>query len=347
MSTLHALANLTARMVCKKSARFRRWSIGAPMVAAFLCLLPLPASAEPLERAAKATPVAARSHFQAGEELYRSGRYEEALSAFQLSYALAASPGARWMSARCLRELGRLPEAFSEFKLTVHEADAAGDFETRSAAHTELQALKSKVSFVVVETEEGLSTAEFRLGERRFSSEALGQPIPVVAGIVTLSVRIDGQEREQTVTVRLGATSRVLITAPPTPRSKARLRGRPGAKKSPAPTRTAPFPLRTAAFIAGGTGVASGIAFGILGPMSSARYRKLKSSCPAERCSAGQQAELVANQRLETLAHVGLALSVLGVGTGVALYLAAPRQKEQSSVTAVIGPGSVKLEGSF
>src|SRR5688500_2141390 len=107
-------------MVCKRSARLRRWNIGAPIVVGIFSLLTLSARAEPLEGALGITPRAAPTHFQAGAELYGSGRYEEALTAFQLSYALAPSVRARWMSARCLRELERLPEAFSEFQLTVH-----------------------------------------------------------------------------------------------------------------------------------------------------------------------------------------------------------------------------------
>jgi len=287
-----------------------------------------------LERVEDESSASAEVYFNTGEELLRSERYAEALSAFQAAHALLATPRARLMAARCLRKMQRLPEAYDEYQAASREADTtpAGDAETESTAQKELAALAPELAFVVVETETGVTTSEFRLGQRSFSSEALGRSIAVSPGKLSLSARIDGQERQLMVNARSGATSHALLTAPPTPRSKARARGRGGdLRKAASPVRTAPFPYRTAAFIAGGTGVASALVFGVLAPISASQSQGLEG----------------AGRRLETVSQIGLAAAVLGVGTGITLYLAAPSKREQGSVAAVLGPRSLKLEGCF
>lgn len=301
-------------------------------------------------RLASASSLAAERAFRDGEALFRSERYEEALSAFQASHALLASPRARLLSARCFLHLGQLPAAHDEYRAAIHEAGAllSGDPESARTAQKELMALTPELSFVVVETDAGVTTSEFRLGERSFSKESLGRPIAVMPGTLSLSARIDGQERKVSISARAGATHHARLTAPPTPRSKARARGRPGdVRKASSPVRTSPFPRSTAAFIAGGVGAASALVFGVLTPIAASRRHTLEKACSEGRCSAGQRDRIEASHRLETVAHVGLAAAVLGVGTGVTLYLAGPRQREEPAVAAVFGPRSVRLEGCF
>ena len=56
--------------------------------------------------------------------LYDAKHYAEALTAFRASHDVVKSPNTRLMIARCLRELGRLGEAYAETAATIAEAEA-------------------------------------------------------------------------------------------------------------------------------------------------------------------------------------------------------------------------------
>ena len=52
--------------------------------------------------------------YAAAKKLFDAQSYAKALPLFQDAYAQSKSPNARVYVARCLRELGRLPEAYDE-----------------------------------------------------------------------------------------------------------------------------------------------------------------------------------------------------------------------------------------
>jgi tetratricopeptide (TPR) repeat protein len=88
---------------------------------------------------------AAQKMFEAGDGLYESGKYAEAITAFKNSHDLVASPNSRLMLARSLREAGRHPEAIAEFQATIRDAEASfGRYpEALQAAQSELKALEA------------------------------------------------------------------------------------------------------------------------------------------------------------------------------------------------------------
>jgi tetratricopeptide (TPR) repeat protein len=91
---------------------------------------------------------AAQILFEAGDVLYESARYEEAVAAFRQSHAIVNSPNSRLMLARSLRELGKTVEACEQFAATVHDAEASeGRYpEAFQAATAEFDALKKQTA---------------------------------------------------------------------------------------------------------------------------------------------------------------------------------------------------------
>jgi tetratricopeptide (TPR) repeat protein len=91
---------------------------------------------------------AAQKMFEAGDALYESARYEDAVEAFKQSHALIDSPNSRLMLARSLREVGKSQEACVEFTETIHDAEGSGGQypEALQAATAELEALKAQTS---------------------------------------------------------------------------------------------------------------------------------------------------------------------------------------------------------
>jgi tetratricopeptide (TPR) repeat protein len=91
---------------------------------------------------------AAQKMFEAGDALYESARYEDAVEAFKQSHSLVSSPNSRLMLARSLREVGKSQEACTEFSETIHDAEVSGGRypEALQAATAELEALKAQTS---------------------------------------------------------------------------------------------------------------------------------------------------------------------------------------------------------
>ncbi len=60
---------------------------------------------------------AALQKFDAGRRAFDKGSFEEALLAFQASYALTPSPNSRLFIARCYRALGKVASAYTAYRL--------------------------------------------------------------------------------------------------------------------------------------------------------------------------------------------------------------------------------------
>src|SRR6185503_10233169 len=95
-------------------------------LAALVCSTALAfAGGIPVDQASNAQWKAAQKTFRVGDELYDGKRFSEALTAYRASYEIVASPNSRLMIARCMRELGRLSDAYTEFEGAVADAQAA------------------------------------------------------------------------------------------------------------------------------------------------------------------------------------------------------------------------------
>jgi tetratricopeptide (TPR) repeat protein len=98
---------------------------------------------------------AAETRFFAGQKLYDEKQYEPALVELRASHAAAPSPNSRLYVARCLRQTGRVAEAYDEYGQVILEAaerlgtDAKYEG-TLKAAATERAALKDRVAAITL-----------------------------------------------------------------------------------------------------------------------------------------------------------------------------------------------------
>lgn len=317
-----------------------------------------------LEAAAQGTSVdnangeqrrAAQKTFEAGDDLYEHGRYNEALTAFRASQTLVASPNSRLMIARCLREAGRRAEAFVEFDATERDAQASGGryAETAASAAAERDALKGSIAFVVVEPDAVPGIDGFRIGERRYSAEHLGKPVPVEVGPVTITPLVSGADgRSATFTAEAGQTHPFKDTlegpgepVPAAPQeTKLQAQTQASASVAESPGRGG---LRTAAWISGGVGVVGAAGFAIFGSMSNSNYEKLEEECPDGRCAPDRQDEIDTGERNQLFANVGLVVGIVGIGAGVTLFVLSSGSDEPEHARVTLSPSGVSYRGSF
>ena len=311
----------------------------------------------------------AQSAFQAADERFDVQDYEGALAKFRESYAIVASPNSRLMIARCLRELGRLDEAYVEYEATLNAAEALAEDQdsytsTAQAARDELEALRSRVAWLTIELGDVPETAEITVAGRPVRHGALGEPLAVVPGQIDVVARLsDGRfaqgqvhvaaGRESTLTLKLGET--VTVGSPPPPQNTPAspepsppaaappaAGPPPAAEPPPRQSNRMPLVLATA-----GVGVAGFVGFAVFGSQSRSRFDDLEASCPDHRCPTDLEDDIDSGKRAQLLANVSLGVGVAGLGVSAVLLATKRRAPREKSVSLWVSPTGVGIEGGF
>lgn len=123
-----------------------------------------PGSATPVQREQ------AQQKFQRGKQYLQQRKYNEALAELDGSLEIVASPNTRLLKARCLRDMGRLVAAYSEFGRTIVEAKELARVDTRYAkagesAEADRKELEPKIGFVTITIQN--ATDQTKLTDRK------------------------------------------------------------------------------------------------------------------------------------------------------------------------------------
>lgn len=338
-----------------------RW-LTVPLFA--LCLLSAglaAAAGVPIEKASKDQLKAAQRTFEAADLLYDAKRYQEAITAYRASYEIVASPNSRLQIARSLTALGKLDEAYAELLGAVADAKsaAAADEEkygpTLKAAEAELAALEPRLGRVELVLGEALKGATITVGARTLGPGEADKPIVVTPGNVSIVAKApDGRSAQREVAVAAGATEKVQLEPEPAPAAS------PAAAPAPAPAKgqaasfgadtAKPSSLRPIAYVAGGVGVAGLATFAVFGLMNKSKFDDLESSCTDGHCGPDRQNDIDSGKRYQTIANIGLAVGVVGLGAGTTLFLLSGSAKKSEKTTALrvrVAPGFASLDGHF
>jgi hypothetical protein len=307
----------------------RRYIVAGPLA---LVLVASGAHAEEQTGTAQAAPAAgapsadqtqrAQDEFKKGMELYDSKQYTEAIDRFEASYDAVPSPNSRLMVARCLRELGKVGQAYAMFEEGLVEAELAASKEPRyahtaGAVREELAELRPRVGLIVVKVE-GNPPAEATLtvGGRRVERAAWVRPVPTDPGEVTVVFVTPSGEKREVVKVEGGGTESVDFEyEAPAPVVKKEAPPPPEPKMEPNPT------LRTGAYVSG-----------IIGAAGLATFLTL----------------LVLDGS-DTIQTIGIVTGAVGIGVGIGLYIASEHTGSPAGPNAalVVGPRGVMVRGQF
>lgn len=273
---------------------------------------------------------AARADFAEGQGHFRARRWNEALKSFERSYAQVASPNVQLMIGRCLRELGRAPEAAAAFTSAEGEArrrvksGEAKYAETAEAAATEGSAVRAGLGTMRIHVAHA-NGATLMVDRRTVALSREGDATVLhEPGSVQVVVRAsDGVEQRQTATVVVGNTAEMefvvaegksapsLATKPVPPRPPEEAGGR-------FPDWFWPAALAAGGLTVAGTGV--GIGFGAV---SKAQFDDLVQKCNGDPCTTpDQRAQADTGKQNQTIANIGFGVGIVGaVATGVILFL--------------------------
>jgi hypothetical protein len=344
----------------------RRDLVAALALALVCASLEVRAAGVPVAEASKDQLRAAEKTFHVADDLFDAKRYSEALTAYRASFDIVASPNSQLMMARCLIALDRLQEAYAELERAVETADAAlkRDKKYANAARAvreELARVTAKVARLSIRVGDLPEGSKLTVNGKQVDTSTLDRPLILAPGSATaVLIAPDGREARREVEIAAGATASVkLDLAAP---------GESAEKMAPAPIPASELPpeedrgkkvsastssgssLRPWAFIAGGVGVVGLASFGIFGSMSQSKFDSLKEDCPDAHCPPDRGSDIDDGKRFQTFANVGLVVGIVGVGTGVTLFLLSAGGNEKRASRAPwirVGAGDVHVGGRF
>ena len=316
------------------------------------------ATGTPIYEATPAELKSAQQTFLAGNRLYDAREFAHAITAFRASHDIVASPNSSLMIARCHRELGKLREAVLSFREALAEASAAAARDKRkygstlAAVQSELAALDPVVGRVTIELVNAPDGTKVSIGDEPIAESALSEALPVAPGTITVSAtaptgatvsREVSVEASQSVAVKLEFEAAASKDEP-----------KPAAAppaEPPPPREEASGPPRVWAYVAGGIGAAGIITFGVFGALSSGTFSSLEEECVDDHCPPDKGADIDRGRTQQTVANIGLGVGIVGIGSGVALYLLSEpsaSEREQSRRPALrVGWRSIHVEGRF
>ncbi len=293
-------------------------------------LLAGPAFAEP-----------SKQQFAAAQNLYDEKSYERALAQFEKLAAETASPNAELYVARCLRELGRFPQAYEQMRVALRDASAKADQDpryerTRDAAAAELATLEAKIAKVVIAVADPPSGLAVTLNGAPLPADKLGVPFATAPGEGVIVARAPGKKDVETrVALRAGESRTVALSF-----HDVEIATKPNA---PAPLPVAAAKTGGGARFAGyfvvGVGVAGFATFAGAGIVSNNKYAALKQDCADGSCPT-RASQIQSGKSFDTIADVGLGVGIAGVLVGTAMIaFGGPKEAAPSGSAWSLTPG--------
>ncbi len=307
-----------------------------------------------------ATAADSAATFAEAVELFTAKKHQEALPLFRQAHEASGSPNARIYIARCLLELGKVPEAYEEMKATVEDATAKAETQekyvpTRDSAAAELALLERRVGKLIVAITEPPAGTVVQVNGSELDVARFGLPMAVEPGMVTVSVRAPGKESvDREVEVPAGQTRSLALTlqeegngddsdAPPVGPDTTGEAGTSGGG------------FRIAGFVVAGLGLAGVGVFAVTASMAKSEFDELDEECGGVTCPVSEQGRVDDGRSLATVANISLiAGSALLVGGVAMVIFGGPAEPGDSAsarltVAPMVGPetGGLTFVGRF
>jgi len=295
---------------------------------------------------AVAKPLSLEKRFERAQKLHDAGRCKQALPLFEELTAATKSPNARLYVARCLKQVGRIAEAYEQMRATTREARTLAATEsryvaTRNAAAAELAIIEPMVGRLLVRLVERPNGLTLKLNDRQIALTALAKPLGVAPGRYTLVAQAAGRS-PLTLEGRIGADELATIDV------------NWNEAKSDRPSTEEPSPpmgnLRIGGIVVGGFGVASLAAFGVTAVMAKNEFRALEDKCGSEPCPPELGDRIDKGRTLQTVANVSLAVGSTAILAGSAMIIfGGPSDAEPATSQLVFQayPFGASLRGRF
>jgi hypothetical protein len=323
--------------------------------------------ASPAATAGEASPAAAaQALFDEGKQLAAGGNYATACAKFTQSQQLDPGGGTLMHLAACHESDGKTATAWSEFNEALGWARRDGRADREAFAKARLKAIEPQLVklTVVVAPQGSLPGFAVTRDGRVLGEQEWGKPVPVDPGehlieavapgrtSWTRRIRIDRQTGNAAAEVpalvpvapRVAATATPAAIATPAAAVPATFAAAPApgaaAPDSP-PDSSDPGSPRRAVGIGIGAGGLAGLAVAVVFDLRA--HAKASSRDDAARAGDAEATASLHNQArsAQTTAFIVGGVALAAVGTGVALYLSAPRSTSDVRVVPQVAANQV------
>jgi hypothetical protein len=217
--------------------------------------------------------------------------------------------------------------------------------QTRDAAQAELLPVEARVGRLTLTVPDVPDGATVRVNQRAVPVAALGIAMPVMPGVVRITIEASGYEPEERSTeVAAGREATVGVVLRRRPQSEGMTEV--GSLRRPESPPARRGPRRSLAWIGVGVGAAGFAGFAAFYALASGRDDDLAARCPAGGCAGIDPAEVDGGRTYQLLTNVSLGLGIAGAAAAVTLFVIG-RPAEAPPIAVSFGPRSVSVGGSF
>jgi len=307
-----------------------------------LALLLVLSSSAP-SRAAEGDVEKARDNFNQAIKEQNAGNWERALQLLRAVEAVKTTPQVRFNIALCEEHLGQTLKALEDYEHAAKEARAEDNDKVAYEAESRRAVLEQRVPHVLIRRGEGATQASIELDGKALEADLIGKRIPLDPGSHLVEATTAGRTSFKKIfKLNEGQTEEVTVTfgAPP-PVEK------PKPQPKPEPEKRSILP-----FVVGGVGAASLVASGVFFLLRRGTISTLDDECGSNRdaCPESERDTYDRGKTYNLLTNVTLAVGVVGVGAGVALYvLGSPKERTGAAIVpgAPASIGGASLVGHF
>jgi hypothetical protein len=309
---------------------------------------------------------AAQALFDQGKKALAAHDFATACPKFEESYRLEPALGTLLNLADCYERQGKLASAWSKFLEVSSKARAAGQTARAQIAKDRAAALAPRLSNLVIAVPGGDKTRGLDVKRDGTSVGAAewGTPIPADSGPHLVEAAAPGRQPWSSTTHVDDGAKTTTVTVPdlavaPAPVERADVTPPP---PDATPTATTPETgghggglgaqrvLSIVAGVVGVAGVGVGTYFGIV---SMGKHNDAEGICPTATCTGSNADKGSSDWKDATTAGNNATIAFIVGGVGLAgatvLWLTAPKSGEHPAASARlgVGPGSIRLEGTF
>jgi hypothetical protein len=315
-------------------------------------LLAVSASAARLARAEADAkdPAAAEALFKQARALWDAGKKADACAKFSASYELDPAPGTLLNIAACAEQGGKTATAWSQYVESARVFRRRGDERRAAFADAQAASLEPKLAYVVVHADRPVAGLTLTRDGASFQLATLDTKLPVDPGDHEIVAKAPGYEDGRVkFKAAPGGSVRVLIpllVAAPEPVAAA-----DPAAGALAPSAAAAADAgasgrgdaqRIAAYVLGGTGIASLAVGGVFVGLTADAKSTVEDACPGSVCRTAEGKDALS--RANTYANVANGTLIGGavlLGVGVIVFLTTPSENPPDLSKAWQAPRAV------
>jgi hypothetical protein len=304
-------------------------------------------------RAEEVTKQEARALFQEALALVAAGDYATALEKLQRVATFRRTPQVAFYIGVCHEKTGKLVMALGEYRIALADAQSTGAADVVSEATEAIAKLEPRIPLLTIHKGEGAQTATISVDGKTLGDPAIGKPMPFDPGTRTVIAQAPGYSpfRQE---VRLGEGEKVSIDVAMKRRSGGAVAAgttTPPPSKEPAPSERSSDATsmtldpesgsNTLAWVATGVGVAGLGASGYFFYQRNKAISDLDEICGGNRnaCPSSLQKIYDDGKRDTMIGNIALGVGVVGVTTGVILFLASSGSGAEQQPTQPDQPG--------